>query len=80
VKKVKILTQRPRHIETTIVPKLTEGPSSAPGSDYPAPAEEKGESTEVPKPKVTTEKQKTEMAKVLECPVEAREKRPKNQN
>jgi hypothetical protein len=54
VKNVKVLTQRPRHIETAIVPKLIEGPSSAPGSDYPAPAEAKGESDEVSKPKVTT--------------------------
>jgi hypothetical protein len=55
VKKVKVLTQRPRHIETTIVPKRTEGPSSASGSGYPALAEAKGESAEVPKPNVIAE-------------------------
>jgi type IV secretory pathway VirB9-like protein len=73
VKKVKVLTQRPRHIETTIVPKLTEEHSSAPGSDYPALAEAKGESAKVPIPKVTAEQQKTETAEVPERPAEARE-------
>jgi hypothetical protein len=38
------MTQRPRQIETAIVPKLTEGPSAR-RSDYPALAEAKGEST-----------------------------------
>jgi hypothetical protein len=33
-KKVKVLTHRPRHIETAKVPKLTEAPSSASGSEY----------------------------------------------
>ena len=74
MKNVKVLTQRPRHIETTIVPNLTDGPSSTPGSDYPALAEAKGESVEVLKPNVTSEQQKTETAKVPECPAEAREK------
>jgi hypothetical protein len=55
VKKVKVLTQRPRHIETTIVPKCTEGPSSASESGYTALAEAKGESAEVPKPNVIAE-------------------------
>jgi hypothetical protein len=48
-KKVKVLTHRPRYIEMTKVPKLAEGPSSAVEPEYPAPAEAKGESAEVPK-------------------------------
>jgi hypothetical protein len=62
------------------VPKVTEGPSSAPGSDFRAFAEAKGESAEVPKPKVTVEQQKSEAAEVPKRPAEAREKHPKNQN
>jgi hypothetical protein len=53
--------------------KLSEGPSSASGSDYPALAEAMGESTEVLKPKVTAEQQKTETAEVPKRPAEARE-------
>jgi hypothetical protein len=51
-KKVKVLTHRPRYIEIAKVLKLAEGPSSAVEPDYPALAEAKGESTEVPKPMV----------------------------
>jgi hypothetical protein len=80
VKKVKVLTHRPRHIETAIVSKVTEGPSSAPGSDFHASTEVKGESAEVPKPKVTVEQQKSEVTEVSKRPAEAREKQPKNQN
>ena len=54
-KKIKVLTHRPRHIETVEVPKLAEGPSSAIEPDYPALAEAKGESVEVPKPMVIAE-------------------------
>jgi hypothetical protein len=68
------LTQRPKHIETAIVPKLTEGPSSAPGSDYPALTEAKGESAEVPKPKVMAEQQKTKTTEVPKHPAGAKEK------
>jgi hypothetical protein len=73
VKKVKVLTQRPRHIETAIMPKLSEGSSSASGSDCPALAEAKGESAKVSKPKVTTKQQKIETAEVPKRPAEARE-------
>jgi hypothetical protein len=43
------LTHRPRYIETTRVPKLAEGTSSAAELEYPAPASAKGESAEVSK-------------------------------
>jgi hypothetical protein len=49
------LTHRPRHIETAKVLKLTEGPSSASGSEYPVLAEGRGESAEVPKPMIIAE-------------------------
>jgi hypothetical protein len=71
------LTQWPKHIETTIVPKLTEGPSSAPRSDYPAVAETKGESAEVLKPMIIAEQEKIEMAKVPKRSAEAKEKTAK---
>jgi hypothetical protein len=48
-KKIKVLTHRPRYIETTRVPKLAEGTSSAAELENPAPADAKGESAEVPK-------------------------------
>jgi hypothetical protein len=38
-KKIKVLTHRPRYIETARVPKLAEGPSSAVRPKFPAPAE-----------------------------------------
>jgi hypothetical protein len=53
-KKIKVLTHRPRYIEAARVPKLAEGPSSAIEPEFPAPAEAKGESAEVPKPSVIT--------------------------
>jgi hypothetical protein len=46
-KKVKVLTHQPRHIETTKVSKLTEGPSSSSGSEYPILAEIPKKSSEV---------------------------------
>jgi hypothetical protein len=48
-KKIKVLTHRPRYIETARVPKLAEGTSSAAELEHPAPAGAKGESAEVPK-------------------------------
>jgi hypothetical protein len=48
VKNVKVLTHRPRYIETTKVQKLAEGPSSAIEPSYPATAEARVESTEEP--------------------------------
>jgi hypothetical protein len=46
-KKIKILTHRPRYIETARVPKFSEGTSSTAEPGYPASVE--GESSEVPK-------------------------------
>ncbi len=46
------------------MPKLVEGPSSAVEPEYPAIAEAKGESAEVPKPMVIAEQEKTAMAEV----------------
>jgi hypothetical protein len=63
-KKVKVLTHRPRYIETAKVSKLVEGPSSAVEPEYPALAEAEGESVEVPKPRVIAEWEKTETAEV----------------
>jgi hypothetical protein len=68
------LTHRPRHIETAKVPKLTEGPSSAFGSEYSILAEAKGELAEVPKPMITAEQEKTETTEVPKRPAEAKEK------
>jgi hypothetical protein len=48
-KKIKVLTHRPRYIETATVPKLGEGTSSTAEPGYPAPTGSKGESAEVPK-------------------------------
>jgi hypothetical protein len=48
-KKIKVLTHRPRYIETTRVPKLAEETSSTAEPGYPAPAGTKGGSTKVPK-------------------------------
>jgi hypothetical protein len=44
-----VLTHRPKYIEMTRVPKLTEGASSATEPKYPTPADAKGELTEVSK-------------------------------
>jgi hypothetical protein len=52
-KKIKVLTHRPRYIETAIVPKLAKRTSSTVEPGYPAPASSKGESAEVPKITVT---------------------------
>jgi hypothetical protein len=77
-KKVKVLTHRPSYIETAKVPKLAEGPSSAVEPEYPALAEAKGESAEVPKSMVIAEQEKTEMAEVPKLPTETKEKTAKN--
>jgi hypothetical protein len=58
--------------------KLAEGPSFAVELDYPALAEAKGESTEVPKPMVIAEKEKTETVEVPKRPAEAKEKTAQN--
>jgi hypothetical protein len=48
-KKIKVLTHRPRYIETTRVPKLAEGTSSTAEPGYLVPVGSKGESAEVPR-------------------------------
>jgi hypothetical protein len=48
-KKIKVLMHEPRYIETTKVSKLTEGTPSTAELGYPAPADTKGESVELPK-------------------------------
>jgi hypothetical protein len=63
-KKIKVLTHRPRYIETARVPKLAEGPSSAVEPEFPALAEAKGESAEVPKPSVIMVQEKTKTTEV----------------
>jgi hypothetical protein len=73
-KKVKVLTHRPRYIETAKVSKLAEGPSFAVEPEYPALVEAKGESAKVPKPMVIAEQEKTETAKVPKRPAETKEK------
>jgi hypothetical protein len=52
-KKIKVLTHRPRYIETTIVPKLAERASSTAELGYPASASSKRESAEVLKTPAT---------------------------
>jgi hypothetical protein len=56
------------------VPKLAEGPSSAVEPDYPALAEAKGESAEVPKLMIIAEQEKTETTEVSKRSDEAKEK------
>jgi hypothetical protein len=46
-KKIKVLTHRPRYIETTKVPKHVERTSSTPEPEHPTPAGSKGESDEM---------------------------------
>jgi hypothetical protein len=65
-----VLTHQPRYIETSRVPKLAEGTSSAAELEYPAPAGAKGESAEVPK---AMGQEKVESAKAPKRPAEARE-------
>jgi hypothetical protein len=59
VKKVKILTHRPRYIETAKVPKLAEGPSSAIEPSHSTTAEARVESAEEPILKTAAEQPKT---------------------
>ena len=72
-KKVKVLTHRPRYIETAKVPKLSEGPSFAVEPSHPATAEDMVESAEEPIPKIIAEQpetlslsQEAELSKVQE--------------
>jgi hypothetical protein len=48
-KKIKVLTNRPRYIETATVPKLGEGTSSTAEAEQPAPAIPREDLTELPK-------------------------------
>jgi hypothetical protein len=70
-KKIKVLTHRPRYIETARVPKLAEGTSSAAEPEYLAPASAKGESAEALK---ALGQEKAETVEVPKRPVEAKEK------
>jgi hypothetical protein len=76
-KKIKVLTHRPRYIETARVPKLPKGTSSAVEPEYPAPAGAKGESAEVPK---VMGQEKAESTEAPKHPAEAKEKRSKSQS
>jgi hypothetical protein len=58
VQKVKVLTHQPRYIETTKVPKLAEGPSSAVEPSHPAIVEARVESAEEPIPKTAAKQPK----------------------
>jgi hypothetical protein len=78
-KNIKVLTHRPRYIETARVPKLVEGPSFAVEPEFPAPAEAKGELAEVLKPSVIMVQEKTKIAEVPKRTDET-EKTAKNQN
>jgi hypothetical protein len=70
-KKIKILTHRPRYIETTRVTKLAEATSSAAEPEYLGPACAKGESAEAPK---VMGQEKTESTEAPKRPAEAKEK------
>jgi hypothetical protein len=74
------LTHQPRYIETAKVPKLARRPPSPVEPEYPALAEAKGESAEVPKPMVIEEQEEIEIVEVPKRPAETKEKWPKNQN
>jgi hypothetical protein len=56
-KKVKVLTHRPRYIETTRVLKVAEGPSSAVEIGHPATAEARVKLVGEPIPKIVVEHQ-----------------------
>jgi hypothetical protein len=67
VKKVKVLTHRPRYIEMAKVPKLAKGPSSAIEPSHPAAVEARVESTEEPILKTVTEQPKSAMSLLQEA-------------
>jgi hypothetical protein len=74
-KKIKVLTHRPRHIETTEVPKLIEGSYCASEPWRPAPIEARAKPAEEPESKKSTEKpkalsplQRMELSKVSKIP------------
>jgi hypothetical protein len=67
VKKVKVLTHRPRYIETAKVLKFAEGPSSAIEPSHPATAETRVELAEEPTPKTVAERPVTAMSLLQEA-------------
>jgi hypothetical protein len=67
VKKVKVLTHRPRYIETTKVLKLAEGSSSSIEPSHPATAETRVESAEEPIPKTVAEQLESTMSLLQEA-------------
>jgi hypothetical protein len=74
VKKDKVLTHRPRHIDMAKMSKLVEGPSSAAEPDHLATTEARVNLAEEPILKAAAEKPKEEIANVPKCPTEARAK------
>jgi hypothetical protein len=80
-KKIKVLTHRPRYIETARVPKLAEGTTSAIEPEFPTPTEAKGESAEVPKTTMIMVQGETKTTEVPKRPDEteksAKEPEPK---
>jgi hypothetical protein len=70
-KKIKVLTHRPRYIETTRVSKLAEGTSSTAEPGYLALVGSKGESAKVPK---VMGQEKAKSGGALKRPAEAKEK------
>jgi hypothetical protein len=70
-KKIKVLTNRPRYIETARVPKLGEGTTSTADLGYLAIVSSKGESAEVPE---VIGQEKTESVEAPKHPTEAKEK------
>jgi hypothetical protein len=73
-KKIKVLTHRPRYIETARVLKLAEGPSSDVEPEFLAPAEAIAGSTEELILKTTVEQTIAEIANVPKYPTEAKAK------
>jgi hypothetical protein len=73
-KKIKVLTHRPKYIETAKVPKLAEGPSSVVEPEFAAPAEATAGSAEELILKTTAEQTVAETADVPKCPAEAKAK------
>jgi hypothetical protein len=73
-KNIKVLTHRPRYIETARVSKLAERPSSAVEPEFPAPTEATAGSAEEIILKTIAEHAEAEIANVSKCPVEAKAK------
>ena len=67
MKKVKVLTHQPRHIETAKAPKFAEGSSSAVEPSHPATAETRVESAEKPILKIIAEQPESAMSLLQEA-------------